>query len=250
MSVLDELDLILHRIRVKLYPNYFKNVPGAYIARTNNERTLYPKDIATALMTRGGGKWELRQVMEIIEAHNAEIMYQIMDGYAVSNGYTILRLNIGGTFNGVNEAHDPEKHPITLRHSITNRTARLIKKLGIDIEGLADTGGYIDEVIDQEANLVNSQFVPGHMVAIHGHKIMIAGTDPACGLYLVPVDDPSQRVKILRIGDNTPTRITFIALSTGFTENRIEIVTQFSGNSATPLKSPRIITSPFIIQEA
>ncbi|MDR0474158.1 MAG: hypothetical protein LBH43_10865, partial [Treponema sp.] len=54
MPVMDDLDLILHKIRVKLYPSHLQNAEGQFIARTDNERTLTPKDICIAAKTRGG----------------------------------------------------------------------------------------------------------------------------------------------------------------------------------------------------
>jgi hypothetical protein len=76
----------------------------------------------------------------------------------------------------------------------------------------------------------NTQFLPENMFAVHGHKIKIAGDDPSCGIYFVPVLDPSKAVKVTRIGDNTSTRITGIAPNTEHARNKIEIRTQFSGS--------------------
>jgi hypothetical protein len=71
-------------------------------------------------------------------------------------------------------------------------------------------------------------------------------------VYLVPVDDPSKAVKITRIAENTQNRIIGVLppAGTGYSVNRIEIRTQFSGSSNTFLKTPRIITSSFTIEEA
>ena len=38
MSVFDTLDLVLHKIKVKLYPNYLPGIKGAYIARTDKTK--------------------------------------------------------------------------------------------------------------------------------------------------------------------------------------------------------------------
>ena len=46
-------NMILHRIRVKLYTNNLKNVEGAYIARTDNDKTLDIEDVCTIMKTRG-----------------------------------------------------------------------------------------------------------------------------------------------------------------------------------------------------
>jgi len=90
--------------------------------------------------------------------------------------------------------------------------------------------------------------VPGNGFALHGHNIKVEGGDPACGVYLVPAEDPSQKVKITRILENSPSKIMGLSLATGFLMNRIEVVTQFSGGSA-PLKTPRTVTSAFMLEE-
>jgi hypothetical protein len=99
-----------------------------------------------------------------------------------------------------------------------------------------------------EDNLINSTFVPGNGFMIHGHNIRIEGDDPACGLYFVPVEDPSKKVKITRILENNPSKVMGLSASTGVSINRIEIVTQHSGGG-TLLTSPRTITSPFTLEE-
>jgi hypothetical protein len=40
MAIINPVNEMLHRIRVKLYPNYLPHIPGAYIARTDNEASL------------------------------------------------------------------------------------------------------------------------------------------------------------------------------------------------------------------
>jgi hypothetical protein len=249
MAVLQTLNPILHRIRVKLYPNYLKHGEGAYIARTDNEKTLSVEDVCIALKTRGGFSGSFEDLLDYIRQYDEEVAYQLCDGYAVNNGYYTIHPNIGGTFNSTAEIHDHQKHPITFRFSARSKLRNLIKNIEVVVEGMADTGGYIDEYIDQEGDYVNSQFMPDNMFAIHGHKIKIAGDDPSCGLYFVPVQDPSRAVKVTRVGDNNPTKVTGIAPNTGHTKNRIEIRTQYSGSGAILLKTPRTITSSFTLEQ-
>jgi hypothetical protein len=40
MAIINNVTEVLHRLRVKLYPNYLPNVEGAYIARTDSEASL------------------------------------------------------------------------------------------------------------------------------------------------------------------------------------------------------------------
>jgi hypothetical protein len=97
---------------------------------------------------------------------------------------------------------------------------------------------------------VNTLYIPGDMFAINGHKLKVAGDDPNIGVYFVPVDDPTKAVKVTRIAENTPSKITGIAPKTNMMNNRIEIRTQFIGSGNTYLKTVRTITSGFVLEES
>ena len=247
---MNSLNLILHRIRVKLYPNYLSSVEGAYIARTNNEKTLAIEDVCTAMKTRGDFTGNYENLLEYVRQYYDEVAYQLCDGYAVTNGFYTVHPNIGGVFNDVTEAHDHQKHPISFRFSARAKLRNLIKDIAVEVEGIADSTGYIDKFTDYEEDSVNSTFIPGNQFAVHGHKIKLAGEDSKIGIYFVPLDDPSKAVKVERIAENSPSKVTGIAPDTGHLQNRIEIRTQFSGVMNRLLKAPRTITSSFVIEAA
>jgi len=171
------------------------------------------------------------------------------DGFAVNTGYFSIHPNVGGTFNNTTEIHDHKKHPITFRFRALAKLRRLIEHIAVDIEGLADTSGYIDEFIDVEEDSINTHYLPGNQFIIHGHKIKAVGDDPSVGVYFVPVNDPSKTKKATRIAENTSTKIIGIAPGTGSSPVRIEIHTQFEGSATRFLKNVRIITSGFTVEE-
>ena len=247
---LNNLNMILHNIRIKLYPNHLPKVEGSYIARTNNEKTLTIEDVCTAMKTRGGFTGSYETLLENVRQYYDEVAYQLCDGYAVTNGYYYIYPNIGGTFNSVTEIHDHKKHPISFRFGMRGKLRKLIEDIAVEVEGIADGSGYIDSFIDFEEDSFNSLFLPGNQFAIHGHKIKLAGDDPGVGLYFVPVDDPSKAVKVTRLAENSPSRITGIAPNTEHAYNRIEIRTQYSGATNRTLKKPRIIKSTFVLEAA
>jgi hypothetical protein len=250
MQIKNEITDVLHRIRIKLYPNHFQHVDGRYIARTDNEAVLDVKKVCSAAISRGGVECDLDDLIEYVNKYNDEVAYQLCDGYAVSNGYYSIHPNIGGAFNNENEVHDHKKHPITFRFRVLNKMRRLVNFINVIVDGIADVNGYIDEFVDVEEASSNAVFVPGDMFILTGHKIKVEGDDPSIGVFLVPVDDPSKRVKITRIAENTPAKIVgVIPPSTGYAANRIEIRTQYTGGSAF-LKTPRVITGGFTLEEA
>ena len=252
MSTIGEMKLepVFHRIKVNLYPSYFSNVEGAYIAKTDNEKTLDIEDICAIMKTRGkfGGDYET--LVSNIREYIDEVAYQLCDGYAVSNGYYSISPNIGGSFNSANEAHDPKKHRVGFRLITRKNLRELAKRVVIEVKGVMDKSAYIDQFMDKEEESLNHSFVPGNMFAIHGHKIKVAGNeDDNAGVFLVPVDNPSAAVKVTRIADNTPSLITGIIPETEFALNKIEIRTRFSGANDKPLKTMRTITSSFTLEK-
>jgi hypothetical protein len=250
MATMDNQDLVLHKIRAKLYPNHLQGkAEGQYIARTENERTLGAKDICTTAKTRGGYPGSMEELLEHVNWFNAEVAYQLADGYAVSNDWYTIYPHIGGTFESPRDKHDPEKNKISFRFSPRKRLRDIIKNISVEIQGVADTNGFINYLIDQEdAEFGHNMYLPGNMVAIYGSKIKIAGDNPGNGVFFVPVDDPSRAVKMARMGDNNPARITGIAPDTQCAQNRIEIRTQYNGTNNTFLKEPRVIASVFVLE--
>jgi hypothetical protein len=116
------------------------------------------------------------------------------------------------------------------------------------IEGIADTNGYIGEFLDHENNSLNEIYEPGNQFVLTGHKLKIAGDDPACGMYFVPADHVGTPVKVTRIVENTPNKIIGIIPETTWAYSKIEIHSQFASSGTVFLKTPRVISSEFTLE--
>jgi hypothetical protein len=242
MSVIDEVNEVLHRIRVRLYPNYLSAVEGAYIARTVNEANLSIEEICAALKERGGFTGNYDDLVEYVRQFFHEAAYQLCDGFAVNTGYYSIHPNVGGTFDKVNEGHDGKKHPITFRFRTRAPLRALAEHIKVEVEGLADAGGYIDEFVDVSSDAVNETLTPGGMFSVAGHKIKIVGDDSEVGIYFVSAADAGVRVKVGgHLAENMASKLIGIipALKAGAWQ--VEIKTQYSGGSGF-LKEPRTIT--------
>ena len=154
-----------------------------------------------------------------------ESAYQLCDGFGLNLRYYSVHPNIGGTFNSEKEAHDPKKNPVSFKFREKLPLRNLVRHIAVEITGIADGNAYIDEFIDRDERSVNGIFAPGDMFCINGNKIKLAGDDPGCGVFFVPVGDPSKAVKVTRIGENSASTITGIAPETHYQYNRIEIRT-------------------------
>ena len=248
MASVYHVDEKMHKLRVKLYPSYLPGTEGKYIARTANEAYVTIRDIAAAMINRGGYHGTVDEVVEIVTWFFKEMGYQVADGFAIDLGFFTIHLNIGGTFDE-NERYDLKKHPMSFRFSSRAAMLKLQEDIEVIIEGIADTHGYIATFLDVESDATNTVFVPGHQFVLNGNKIKVAGDNPDCGVYIVPVDDPSRVTKITRFAENSQSKVIGLLPNTrtGLPLHRVEIRTQFSGG--TILKTPRLITSSFLLEE-
>jgi len=239
---------VMHSINVRLYPNYLPGYEKTYLARTVNDASLSIEDVCTSLAKRGGFTGEYKDLVNHVKQYLNEVIYQICDGYAVNNGYYSIYPNVGGTFSDTRSPPDQEKNPLTIRFQPLKPLRDAIKAINIVNQGLADTNGHIAEFTDTDENTVNSVFVPGNAFVLTGDKIKVVGEDPECGLFFVPVNNPSGAVKVTRIIENNPSKIIGITPDVG-SNCRLEVRTQYS-NSTVTLKNIRSITGDFVLEAA
>ena len=240
---------VMHRVKIKLYPNYLAK-GDAFLARTDSEAALGIDQVVAAMIERGGYKGDPAMAAATVRAFLQESSYQLCDGYTVNLDVFSLYFNIGGTFKTEHDTPDPKTHPLTLRIRVHGLFAKLLKATHVEIEGIANTGGCIDLYIDEELGDAGHLYVKGHMFTLTGEKIQLKGDHPEVGLYFVPVDDPAAAVKVTRIMENHPHKIIGIAPDTGHQYCRLEVRTQYAGSGSNLLKAPRVISSPFVLEEA
>jgi len=254
MSYVKNIEEQLHYVNVKMYPNYLSaaGVPAGneLVARTQNDKTLTLEDICASLHNRGGHTGNYDDLIENVKQFFHEAIYLALDGFNLNFKYFCMYPKICGTFNSATEPYDRKKNPVKFRFRAQPALRRLVELIEIKIDGLADTCGWIDEFIDTDENSINTLYSPGDQFILRGRKIKIAGNDTACGVYFVPVDDPSKAVRAARIAENCPSKIIGIAPATGFMQNRIEIRTQFTGAGNRFLKEVCVIKSSFTVEEA
>ncbi|MDR1072125.1 MAG: hypothetical protein LBL45_00405, partial [Treponema sp.] len=155
MAIIHNVNEVLHRIRVKLYPNYLSTVEGAYIARADNEASLSIESVCAALKNRGGFTGSYDDLVEHVHQFFDETAYQLCDGFAVNAGYFSIHPNVGGAFDKTTEGHDGKKHPVTFRFRARTPLRNLAAHVAVEVEGIANVAGYIDEFIDVTTESAN-----------------------------------------------------------------------------------------------
>jgi hypothetical protein len=158
----------------------------------------------------------------------------------VWQSWNLLWVNVGGTWDKENEAHDRDKHPVSFRYRTRAELRALTSQIAVEVDGLADVQGYIDEVVDVTGDAVNETLTPGGEFIISGDKIKIAGDNAGVGLYFVSAADTTQRIKVTgRMAENGPAKLIGIipALTTGAW--KVQVGTQYAGSGTITLKAPR-----------
>jgi hypothetical protein len=65
----------------------------------------------------------------------------------------------------------------------------------VDIEGLADTAGYIDSVTDIAAGAVNEVVTTGKNFIVEGNKVKVEGDSRKAGVYFICPGSPDVAIK-------------------------------------------------------
>ena len=249
MSIVEPIEEVLHRIKVRLRPSRLPGREGQYCARIASEAALGVKEVCAALKQRGGFTGSYEDAVTITRLVMQEVMYQLCDGYAVNLDYFSIHPAVGGFFNSLNEEADRERHPVRFRF----RTRKPMRKLSqyIEIEVMqADTGGSITTFVDFESSSDNAAATPGGLFLLAGNRVKIRGSSPECGLYFVPINEPEARFKASGVfTSNTSHKITgrIPALPPG--EYALEIKTQHTTGKI-DLKEPRTVRSRFTLRVA
>jgi len=76
MNLIYGVKQVMHRIRVKLYHNYFPK-GEAYIARTDSEATLNIDQVCAALRDRGGFTGDFEDLADYVKQFFNEMVYQL-----------------------------------------------------------------------------------------------------------------------------------------------------------------------------
>ena len=165
----------------------------------------------------------------------------------MNTGYFSIHPNIGGTFNSAKDAHDAKSNPIGFRFRTGAKLRRLIEFISVEITGVADTSGFIDEFFDINTVNANETVTANGQFIILGNKIKITGDSPDCGIYFEPMGEPNNRIKVIApLAENSTSKLIGLTPMTITDKTfRIVIVTQFNGSSSTFLKKPREMTGNF-----
>jgi hypothetical protein len=229
---------VLHVVRAWLYLNYLEH-GGKYVARAKTEKTLTVEQVCTEAVTRGGSDLNFDTMLEAVKAYFDEAFYQLADGFSVENDYFSMHPKISGTFEHPNEQADKKKNPVDITIRKRQALRDILDRITVEIEGVAESGGYIAEVQDVASGAVDETLTSNGVMVVLGSRIKVAGEDPSCGLYLVSAADGSAVKVTGNFVENHPARLSVQLPVLAAGTYRARIITQFTSSGL--LKEPRQI---------
>jgi hypothetical protein len=245
MAVINEVNEVLHRIKVRLHPSNLPKANGAYAASIDSEAVLGIEEVCAALKLRGGFTGSYDDLVSNVRQFFDEAVYQLCDGFAVNTGYFSIHPSVGGFFERAEEP-EREKHPVRFRFRTRERLRRLAEYIEIGVEQ-GDTAGCIERFVDADSSSVNRTVTPEGLFTLTGYKIKICGGNPDCGLYFVSTAQPSVRIKAsANFAVNTSRRLIGRVPALPDGEYSLEIITQYTVGGK-DLKEPRTVTSGFTL---
>jgi hypothetical protein len=242
MAGFDKYQALLHRLRIRLYPNYLTNT-GRYIARVAAERTVSIEEICANLRERSGFQGNPEEAAYNVRQFCDECGFLVCDGWSINMKYYSISAHVGGVWDGMDEANDREKHPISFTFRTLKPLRELATRISVDVESVEDFAAYIDTVEDIATGAINETLTVGCELLINGHRIKVEGTAPECGLYLVNQTDGVAHKIDRRFAVNTSTKLITIVPSLPTGEKvKVRVITQYSGSKVL-LKEPRSVES-------
>jgi len=167
------------------------------------------------------------------------LMFQLCNGFTVNTGVFNVRPAIKGVFNKATEQFNPEKHKISFEFNQGLKLRKETANVNVEITGVSKVTFFIDQVTDVESETVNDLLTPNRNLRINGSRIKIEGENDENGVYFIN-QETNERVKVeSKMPLNKPSELIVVIPGLGTGTYKVEIVTQYSGNSSKPLKEPR-----------
>jgi hypothetical protein len=232
---------VLHKIKAWLFPNVLTDNPNDFTARVSSEKSLDVSQISQSAITRGGAPTTQVAMEQNVNLFLKEMAYLLSDGYSVNTGYFTASAQIQGVFDSEMEKFNADKHSLLFQFTQGYELRKSLAAIEVDILGVSSSSLFVVQVTDVKTGSVNDTLTPGRNLRISGYKVKVVGSGPNVGVFFLNLGvgeliavDPTDLVI------NKPSELLVVippTLAAG--QYKLQVGTQFSGNSASPLKEVR-----------
>ena len=211
-----------------LKPNKLTREGKKLSAQVINTRSYTFDDIAKHLIRHNTGL-SSSVIYGLWEGIKDAVEEFVSEGASINTELFNVHASIRGVFDGMDDGFDSSRHQIRLNLQPGLMLRAIPKKLKVR-KFNPEAQSMIFSVTDIKSGSVNDTLTPGKNIRIIGKRLKIDGTDPACGLYFIPVDNSEQQVKIelSEVVVNKPSEIIAVVPKLKKGNWNLRVVTQFS----------------------
>lgn len=229
------------------YQLYAQLVDNTLTVDNTEDKLFVPLPNGTADMARIIAEMRaedtgLRQetLEHVFKLHNRVVTKLLMSGVNVNTGLFYASTALRGVAEqGV---WNPEKNSIVVNFQTGAELREGIKATQVVNIGPKGSTIYIGGVTDAATRMTDATATAGRAFTLTGGKLKVVGTDPSVGITLTSESGTVTRVTEDLMVVNEPSKVTFI-IPANLQDGRytLTLTTQYGGNSATMLKTPRSV---------
>lgn len=185
-------------------------------------------------------------IQHVFALRNRVVTRLLLSGVSINDGVCYA----SAAFRGVieNSQWNPAKNSIVVNFQMGAELREAIKKTRVNIIGEKGSAMYIGGVADASTRATDASATAGRAFTLTGSKIKVTGTDASVGITLTSESGAVTRIASDLYVMNDPSKVVFIVPSDlGNGTYTLKLTTQFSGNSSSPLKTPRSVEKTIYI---
>ncbi|MDR3329112.1 MAG: DUF4469 domain-containing protein [Prevotellaceae bacterium] len=211
-----------------LVENLLTESPDDFTAHPVNVHTFTYSEIADGILKLnvGIGKPE---VLSMLEAYEEVIAGIVAGGGAVSTRLFHAHPSVAGVFNTASDSYDPARHHLKINLTPGLALREALAKVKTKKVQVPEATPLLVEVRDVASGAVNDHLTLGGILQISGSRLKFTASDPANGVFLIPLRNPE--VRLTQVSDNKPARITALLPATlAAGEYYLEVRTTYMNN--------------------
>jgi hypothetical protein len=187
----------------------------------------------------------LRSSLDILKEIAVE---GVVNGAWVYFGLGYFSLGVNGVFMGDHAKWDPTKHSLHVRSTPSVELRSAVKGIHVDVRGMAQSGVFINTVVDVTSGEENARLTPGGGVNLAGERIRVVGDSAENGIRLTEqATGVVTLIPATAILVNEPSKVSFIVpagLPSG--DYKLSLTTQYSHGSVL-LKDPKTYVFDYVL---
>ncbi len=215
-------------IRYVLLKNALSDDPDDYAARVISYDSVGLEEVIERMVQQGSTVTRA-DIVSVLEDFYTAIEGLLLNGVNVNTPLANFRLTIRGTFHGVGDSFDPDRHWLRVAITAGRRLRQAIRRKGRPVKDEMPPRfrPYPVTYTDLNSGERNHTLTPGGMGQIEGYRLKFDADDPLQGIFFIAEDGTETRVRVM--GENWPGKLLFLIPDLAPGSYRLEVRTLYRG---------------------